>query len=519
MEIIPIKHTSMIELITYPDTLGKNLTELRSILNKYFSHVIGGIHILPYYPSSADRGFAPLTHTEVDPSFGTWEDIHALAKDYAITSDLIVNHISSQSSYFQDFLRNGKQSVYADYFITPAKFSRRIFPRSPRTNKTLLFIDTIANTLRHYDKLLHIKGINKYALQKIYRPRPGSPFVEFTDYHGATHSLWCTFSNAQIDLDINNAAVQELLRSYIHNLSKHGITSLRLDAVGYVIKKRGTPSFMIPETYAFITEIAQIAHAHNMTVLPEVHGHYTQQLRLAQTPGVDYTYDFQLPILAIHALFSNTTKKLVRWIDLRPNNIVTTLDTHDGLPIVDVADLLSKEEIDAVVAQIKKNGGNATLRASGKNAQNVDIYQINCTYYSALGEHDDAYIVARAIQCFIPGTPQIYYVGLLAGITDEELLKKTDVGRNINRHAYSVKEIQQELQRPVVKRLMKILAIRNNHPVFDNGTFSCTHTEHTLTLTWKTNHHTLRATVNVKTMTVEITYTDPTTHKQKTFLA
>ncbi len=509
----------MVELITYPDTLGRNLAELHNVLNEYFSDVIDGIHILPYYPSSADRGFAPLTHMTVDPSFGTWKDIQALAKDYAITSDLIINHISSQSPYFQDFLRNGKQSAYADYFITPAKFSRRILPQFPRTNKTLLIIDSIANALRHYDKLFHIKGINKYALQKIYRPRPGSPFVDFADYHGATHTIWCTFSNAQIDLDINNTAVWELLRSYIHNLSEHGIASLRLDAVGYVIKKRGTSSFMIPETYAFITEIAQIAHAHNMTILPEVHGDYTQQLRLAQTPGVDYTYDFQLPILAIHALFSHTTEKLMRWIDLRPDNIVTTLDTHDGLPIVDVANLLSKKEVDAVVAQIKKNGGNATLRASGKNAQNVDIYQVNCTYYSAIGENDDAYIAARAIQCFIPGTPQIYYVGLLAGTNDEELLKKTDVGRNINRHAYSVTEIQQALQRPVVKRLMKILAIRNNHPVFDGGTFSCAHTAHTLTFTWKDHHHTLRATVNIKTMVVKITYTDPSTHKQKTLLA
>jgi sucrose phosphorylase len=100
----------------------------------------------------------------------------------------------------------------------------------------------------------------------------------------------------------------------------------------------------------------------------------------------------------------------------------------------------------------------------------VDVHQINCTFYDALGRCDDEYRVARAIQCFVPGIPQIYYVGLLAGGNDMELLARTRVGRDINRHYYSHDELTRELERPVVRELIELLRFRNSHDAF-SGTF------------------------------------------------
>ncbi len=117
-----------IMLITYADSLGKNLKELKEIVDGHFREEIGAIHILPFYPSSADRGFAPMTYREVDPAFGTWEDIKAISKDYQLMFDFMINHISRSSKYYQDFVENKEQSPYKDYFIRYSDFWEHGFP-------------------------------------------------------------------------------------------------------------------------------------------------------------------------------------------------------------------------------------------------------------------------------------------------------------------------------------------------------------------------------------------------------
>ena len=110
---------NQVQLITYPDSLGGDLKTLNNVLQKHFSDIFkGGVHILPPFPSSGDRGFAPLTYLEIEPNFGTWDDIKAIGKNFDVLVDLMVNHISRQSKYFQDFLIKGRKSEYADLFIT-----------------------------------------------------------------------------------------------------------------------------------------------------------------------------------------------------------------------------------------------------------------------------------------------------------------------------------------------------------------------------------------------------------------
>jgi sucrose phosphorylase len=206
----------------------------------------------------------------------------------------------------------------------------------------------------------------------------------------------------------------------------------------------------------------------------EVHSYYRKQIEIAQR--VDWVYDFALPPLVLHALFFGTAEPLKAWAQQRPANAVTVLDTHDGIGIIDIgADatdrvarpgLVPPAELDQLVEQIHANSAGQSREATGAAASNLDLYQVNCTFYDALGRDDGAYLIARAIQFFLPGIPQVYYVGLLAGENDMALLQASGVGRDINRHHYSRAEIDAQLQRPVVQQLLQLIRLRNSHPAF-----------------------------------------------------
>ena len=508
-----------VQLITYADSLGKDLKDLKFVLDNYLKKAVFGVHILPFYPSNGDRGFSVLTHKRVDSRFGNWKDITIIAKKHEVMGDLVLNHIASKSTYFKDFLKNGDRSKYADYFITAEKFSRRFEGKGEVVMGFGPVIEKIANKIRKKDFIFHENGVNKISLKKIYRPRPGSPFIDFKTEDGQTKSVWCTFSRRQIDLDLKNKDVKKLFEEILELFAQNGIKIVRLDAIGYVVKDRGTKSFMIPETYKFIEWICKVGHEKGVLCLPEVHYHHKHQAKLAKTPGVDYIYDFVLPLITLFTLYTGATKNLKNWIKIRPQNQITTLDTHDGLPVIDVKGLMTKDEIKFTTSLINLHGGNAALRASGSSSKNVDVYQVNCTYYSALGENDDAYITARVIQFFIPGIPQVYYVGLLAGKNDVIKLNRTGIGRNINRHNYNLKEIEKDLNKDVVKRLLALMEFRNFYPAFD-GKFTLVESEedNLLILRWDDDKYYCQARINTKTYVCKITYLEIDTDQEKSFI-
>ncbi|MGB9898482.1 alpha-amylase family glycosyl hydrolase, partial [Thermanaerothrix sp.] len=223
-----------VQLITYPDSLGGNLNLLSHVLDRYFPHLFeGGIHILPPYPSSGDRGFAPINQMEIDPRFGTWDDIRRLGTKYPILLDLIVNHISARSPQFRDFLRNGANSPYADMFLPIEKF----WP----------------------DKNPPREDIEKIFLR---RPTPFSDYViEGTE---EVRTLWTTFGKTtpseQVDIDIHSPVARNYLKECFINFSRNNVKIVRLDAIGYVVKKIGTSCFFVePDIYEFLEWLKSIA--------------------------------------------------------------------------------------------------------------------------------------------------------------------------------------------------------------------------------------------------------------------
>jgi sucrose phosphorylase len=273
---------------------------------------------------------------------------------------------------------------------------------------------------------------------------------------------------------------------------------------------------MMEETFAFIREFAARAGSHGLEVLVEIHAHHQQQIRIASQ--VDWVYDFALPPLVLHAFFAGTARHLKNWIQVRPANALTVLDTHDGIGVIDIgADsqdpaawpgLLPDAGIDQLVQRIHANCRGESQRATGAAASNLDLYQVNCTFHDALGRDDLRYLLSRAIQFFLPGIPQVYYVGLLAGANDMALLARTGVGRDINRHHYTRGEIEEALRRPVVADLLALIRLRNTHPAFQGSFELLPSADDKLDMCWRNDQAQVRLRVDLGTAAHELLFTN-----------
>jgi sucrose phosphorylase len=477
---------NQVQLITYVDRLGAGgLRELHRLLTGPLAGLFGSVHLLPFFHAidGADAGFDPIDHTLVDPRLGSWSDVHALSRDVPVMADLIVNHMSVESPQFLDFSRRGAESDYDGLFLTLGS----VFPH----------------------------GATERDLLTLFRPRPGLPFTYSTLKNGEKRILWTTFTPQQIDIDVRHPKGRSYLDAILQTFRASGVTMIRLDAAGYAIKQPGTSCFMIPETYEFIAELSARARSLGIETLVEIHSYYRQQIEIAR--HVDRVYDFALPPLVLHALFNDTARALKAWLAISPRNAITVLDTHDGIGIVDVgadsADrvgkpgLLSAPELDALVETIHARSDGQSRLATGAAANNLDLYQVNCTYYDALGRNERDYLIARAIQFFAPGVPQVYYVGLLAGANDLELLQRTAVGRDINRHYFTANEVADAASRPVVRDLFELIRLRNSHAAFD-GEFSIVDSpDAVLCLRWTHANDWIELTVDLPRREAEIRYT------------
>ena len=471
-----------IMLITYANSLGKNISELKYVLDHYISDAVAGVHILPFFPSSSDRGFSPVQYDIVDPEFGDWDDIAALSKKYYLMCDFMINHISSQSLYFQDFIVKKDKSPYAGMFIRFKEFW-------PNGEPTADDID------------------------KIYKRKPRAPYISVTFKDGTSEKVWCTFGDDQIDLNIRNDVTWQFIKDNLELLASHGAAFVRLDAFGYTPKKVGGSCFFEePEIWEMLDHVKNILTPYKVEILPEMHEDYTIQLKLAEKGY--WVYDFALPMLLLHALYTGETVSLSHWLRICPRKQFTTLDTHDGIGVVDVRGLLTDDQINKTKDFLFTRDATIKKIHSTLAYKNLDIYQINCTYYSALGNNDDTYIIARAVQMFAPGIPQVYYVGALAGENDIELVELTKHGRDINRHSYTIKEVAQEIKRPVVQKLLKLMRFRNEFPAF-GGECEASACGSILTIKRTGGGYTAELVADMQSCTYSISYFRPDGKKEK----
>lgn len=463
-----MKHeTAGVHLLAYTDRLAGDLPGVRRVLGDGALSVFTGIHLLPFFVpfDGADAGFDPVDHTTVDPRLGSWSDLRRLSDaDVAVTADLVVNHISAESAEFRDWLLRGADSPSDGMFLT----FDTVFP----------------------------EGAREADITAMYRPRDGVPFTPYQLADGSRRLVWTTFKPTQIDLDVHSPATQDYLRRILATLAGAGVRIVRLDALGYAVKTPGTDSFLTEHTLAFTEQITAAAREVGLQVLVELHGHHTQQQTIA--PLVDFVYDFALPPLLLHAFGTGEVEPLVHWVDIRPGNAVTVLDTHDGIGVVDAGPagerpgLLDHDQMAALFEQAALTTRGESAVASHRVAWASLPHQINSTFFSVLGADPHRMTIARAVQLFLPGLPQVYYVGLLGGRNDMQLFAATGEGRDVNRHRYPPAELAAALDSEVTRAQLALVAIRTRHPAFAGEFDHAVEGRHRLALSWTNGVHRAR---------------------------
>ena len=428
-------------ILVYAERVGGNLGEIEKLLQSSLKD-FDGVHVLPFFHpyDGDDAGFDPINHTIVDPRLGDWTDFKRISETHELTADLIVNHASNLSPEFLDWQARGDKSPYAGMFLT----FDTVFP----------------------------DGATEEGITSFYRPRQGFPFTAY-EVDGKRRLVWTTFMPSQVDIDIKHPAGKDYLVRILEALKSGGVKVVRLDAVGYAVKTPGTDSFMTSETLEFVKEITELIHSYDMRVLVEVHAHYTQQLEIS--PLVDLIYDFQTAPLLLHSFFTGTVDRLDNWFKIRPDNCLNVLDTHDGYGVIDGGPingregLISQEEMAFIFDVAELNTLGHSLKASVVPQWFSLPHQINATLPNIV-KNDEAYVAMRAVQFFLPGEPQVYYVGLFNGMDDVQLFERTNQGRDVNRHHYTVEEISKALAEPVTQAIVALARLRK-HVAFE-GEFS-----------------------------------------------
>lgn len=458
-------------LIVYPDSIGGNLSNLKKFLD-LIDKSVKGVHILPPYPSSGDRGFSPISHKKIDSKFGNWKSFTEISNKYQVCLDIVVNHLSRESEEFKDVIKKGKKSKYYDLFVD---------------------VKTLGK-------------IQKEDLEKIPVRKEEKPFVKVKTIEGYKN-FWCTFTNQQIDLNYKTAITYIFLKDLIEFLSTKNVKLFRLDALGYVTKRLGTRCFLIePDFYEILDWFYLECKKYDIAILPEVHDHSSFQRAISKKGA--YSYSFVLPPLVLYSLLNNDFTYLRHYLRDVPTPSVTVLDTHDGICIPDVDGYLPDDELNKVVLHVQSKGGKTINRKGSRKLHSVGgIYQLNCTFYEALNKDDFLYLASRAIQFFTPGIPQVYYVGLLAGENNfENINSKTDP-REINRKSYAFKEACESLEKPIIKKLLKLMEFRNTHPSFNGEFFQETTDDDILRISWQKKEQISTLYIDLKKRFIRILYT------------
>ncbi len=450
-------------LNAYPDSMGKNLGDIVAVLEKpELKDVFSSFYILPsMFHTDLDRGFSVQDYG-LEESLATREDLqHLMDLGIDLKLDFILNHASVLSPQFQDLIKNGNASKFKDFFI-----NWNTFWEGHGTMNAEGFIEP-----------------DEELIKDMFFRKPGLPIlmVEFPD--GSKVPYWNTFYQkvweehgetkylGQMDLNVKSELVWEFYDDTLRTLASYGASIVRLDAFAYASKEVGKRNFFNePQTWEILERLTKLADKYGLTFLPEIHASY-EEARYRQVADKGYmTYDFFLPGLIIDALESGDGSHLQKWAnEIQDNHIgvVNMLGCHDGIPLLDLKGILPEEQIQKLIDVVVARGGFVKDLHGAKNV----YYQVNATYYSALGDNDDKMLLARALQMFMPGKPQVWYLDLFAGKNDHEAMKRAGEGghKEINRTNLSTAEIEERLTWPVVQKQLDLLRLRNTHPAFAEG--------------------------------------------------
>lgn len=526
-------------LNAYPDSIGGTLEDIVEVLKtEDVKGAFDSFYILPsVFNTDLDRGFSVIDYSinEQLASRQAIEDIKNLGINLKL--DFILNHLSVLSPQFQDIIENGEESKYKDFFINWNKFwdghgkmtedgyiqpdpevIKDMFFRKPGLpilmvrfpdGKDVPYWNTFYQEVR-YDKVDAqdlMKMARKAGVKMQYitadtlaakinaeienGKKPSE--MDFTGFENVKDIVIDGLEASrkylgQMDLNIQSDLVWEYYDTVLKTLAEYGAKIVRLDAFAYAPKAVGEKNFMNePSTWETLQKVQDIADKYSLSLLPEIHASYGEKTYETLAGKGYMTYDFFLPGLLIDALESQNGQHLADWaLEMKQNGIdtVNMLGCHDGIPLLDLKGILPEERIQKLIDIVVGRGGYVKDLHGAKNM----YYQVNATYYSALGEDDKKMLLARAIQMFMPGKPQVWYLDLFLGKNDHEAVKRAGVGghKEINRTNLSPEDIRERLTWPAVQEQLKLLKFRKECPAFGfDADFEVLVDGSLLTMTWE----------------------------------
>ena len=461
---IPAQEAALSErdslLITYGDQIQapneKPLQTLHVFCNQHIRDIVSGVHILPFYPWTSDDGFSVSDYRQVDPALGEWQDVSAMQAHFRLMFDAVINHISSQSAWFQAFLND--DPPYRDYFI--------VAQESP-------------------------------LLVQVVRPR-ALPLLTIFHTPSGEKRLWTTFSADQIDLNYKNPEVLLDILDILLLYAEQGASFLRLDAIAYLWKELGTPCIHLPQTHhviqflrAALDEVAphvqlitetNVPHAENLSYF----GDGTNEAQLV--------YNFALPPLTLHTFHTGDARTLSDWartltLPSDKTTFFNFLASHDGIGLNPARGILSQADIDSLVETTLAHGGLVSYKHNADGTQSP--YEMNINYFDALSspsmlqdvypqqaDHEtvnvqvDRFIAAQAIMLSLIGVPGIYFHSLFGSRGWMEGVKITGHNRTINREKLRLDRLESDLadenslRHKVFTKYSKLLITRLNAPAF-----------------------------------------------------
>ncbi len=553
----------------YPDSIGTKLSDTVNMLKMpEFKDVFSLFYILPtFFNSDLDRGFSIIDYN-INTDLVNLKDLSNLEElNIKLKFDIVLNHLSVASPQFKDILKNGNQSKFKDFFINWNEFWEGngiknehgiIVPKPKYLNKLFMrksglpilkvrFPDGTEqpywNTFYQqvtYNKILVtdlqiIKEVTEK--QRLIICKKVNDAIEHNQDFGTIDFEDCVCFKSEIleiveqkrsylgqmDVNATSPLVWEFYEETLKKVSDYGGNILRLDAFAYLHKQVGESNFFNkPGTWNYLERIKQIAQKNNLMLLPEIHAEYGLHLHDEVANEGYYIYDFFLPGLTIHTIENKSNKALLIWakeIITKGYKTVNMLGCHDGIPVLDLKGkevngvynkgLLEDNEIDGIMTKIMDRGGRVKnlYDAAGKK---ISYYQVNATYFSALGEDEQKLLLARAIQLFMPGIPQIWYLDIFAGKNN---YKAADNGgsaghKEINRTTLSLEDIANGLKKEIVKKQLELIRLRNTSKAFSGTVEINDNQTDIIDIKWKNDTVLIHLYANLNTLSFIIHHTE-----------
>jgi sucrose phosphorylase len=514
-------------LNAYPDSIGEKFSDTVDMLKMTeFKDVFSLLYVLPtFFNSDLDRGFSVIDYNLNKELVDTNDLLDLEELNVKLKFDIVLNHLSVASPQFEDVLKYGNKSKYKDFFINWNEFWEGngvknedgvIIPKAEYLNKLFMRKPGLPVLKVRFPDGTEQPYWNTFYQQITYNP---IAVLDLQNISGLTEDQGLSIT-AQINeaiakdqdfmtidfkelslfkeeilkiveqkraylgqMDVNAASplVWDFYEETLKKLRGYGCNILRLDAFAYLHKQVGESNFFNkPGTWEYLERIKQIAQKNDLLLLPEIHAEYGLHLH-DEVADKGYTiYDFFLPGLTIHTIENKSSKALLSWakeIIAKGYKTVNMLGCHDGIPVLDLKGkevngvynkgLLKDTEIEEIMNTIMERGGRVKnlYDPSGKK---ISYYQVNATFFSALGEDEQKLLLARAVQMFMPGIPQVWYLDVFAGKNNYEAADNGGSAghKEINRTTLTMQDIEQGLKTDVVQKQLDIIRLRNTSDAF-----------------------------------------------------